>query len=121
MFATILFSSLVAIIIFGSIEYNAYFHSMSYSSLQMSNFYFEKHTGYSDLSSKNTPLLHTWSLAVEEQFYLFWPLALWLVARLKCSRIVTLLVIIICSFVTMFYFQQTGSSKDFYMFYSHWV
>ncbi len=35
--------------------------------------------GYWDIDAKLKPLLHLWSLGVEEQFYLFWPLMLWVV------------------------------------------
>jgi peptidoglycan/LPS O-acetylase OafA/YrhL len=38
-----------------------------------SNFHFWKTSGYFDATADTKPLLHTWSLAVEEQFYLFWP------------------------------------------------
>jgi peptidoglycan/LPS O-acetylase OafA/YrhL len=37
---------------------------------------------YWDISKAPSPLQHTWSLAIEEQFYLLWPLAVWAVARL---------------------------------------
>jgi peptidoglycan/LPS O-acetylase OafA/YrhL len=38
-------------------------------------------TGYFDIEAKLKPLLHLWSLGIEEQFYLAWPLALWLTPR----------------------------------------
>ena len=34
--------------------------------------------GYFDFSSESKPLLHLWSLGIEEQFYIFWPLILWI-------------------------------------------
>jgi peptidoglycan/LPS O-acetylase OafA/YrhL len=40
------------------------------------NFFFWRHAGYFDTPSELQPLLHTWSLAVEEQFYLVFPLLL---------------------------------------------
>lgn len=39
----------------------------------VSNFVFYAESGYWDAASELKPLLHTWSLGVEEQFYLFWP------------------------------------------------
>ncbi|MEQ1617505.1 MAG: acyltransferase family protein [Terricaulis sp.] len=46
-----------------------------------SNFYFWKASGYFENSALLRPLLHTWSLAVEEQFYIFMPIAAYLVHR----------------------------------------
>ena len=42
----------------------------------ISNFHFWNETTYFGFRSDSLPLLHTWSLGVEEQFYLFWPLLL---------------------------------------------
>jgi peptidoglycan/LPS O-acetylase OafA/YrhL len=48
--------------------------SALFSYFGLSNFYFWKDTdGYFSSSSHEIPLLHTWSLAVEEQYYFFWP------------------------------------------------
>jgi peptidoglycan/LPS O-acetylase OafA/YrhL len=43
--------------------------------------------GYFDNASSSKPLLHLWSLGIEEQFYLAWPLLLWLLWRLRHMRI----------------------------------
>ena len=42
-------------------------------------------SGYFDIESGKKPLLHLWSLGIEEQFYLCWPLILMLAARLRLS------------------------------------
>jgi len=47
-----------------------------------SNFFFWFQTGYFDHAAVEKPLLHTWSLAVEEQFYLALPILLWGLLRL---------------------------------------
>lgn len=52
--------------------------SLMASLVSVSNFYFWKSAGYFDSEAESKPLLHTWSLAVEEQFYLFWPLLIFL-------------------------------------------
>ena len=56
-------------------------------------------SGYFDVESARKPLLHLWSLGIEEQFYLFWPLLLMLAARLRISIIVTAAMLGIASFL----------------------
>jgi peptidoglycan/LPS O-acetylase OafA/YrhL len=49
-------------------------------------YYFQELSQYFAPESRSLSLLHTWSLAVEEQFYLIWPLALYLAYRLGKGR-----------------------------------
>jgi peptidoglycan/LPS O-acetylase OafA/YrhL len=55
-------------------------------------------SGYFDVESARKPLLHLWSLGIEEQFYLFWPLILMLAARLGWSLLRVAAVIALASF-----------------------
>lgn len=55
--------------------------------LLISNFHFWQKSGYFDAPAESSPLLHTWSLAVEEQFYLLLPLVLLVALRGGVSRL----------------------------------
>lgn len=55
-------------------------------------------SGYFDLEASKKPLLHLWSLGIEEQFYLFWPLLLMLATRLRLSLFVVTIAIGVASF-----------------------
>lgn len=55
--------------------------SLFFSSTFLSNVFFNTQAGYFDTSSFEKPLLHTWSLSVEEQFYFIWPFMLWFFTR----------------------------------------
>lgn len=50
-----------------------------------------------------TELAHTWSLGVEEQFYLFWPLVINYITKLKNIFFVSLLIILLCFIIYLFY------------------
>ena len=49
------------------------------------NFAFLQEAGYFDAESHRKPLLHLWSLAIEEQFYIVWPLLLYALHRWRLS------------------------------------
>jgi peptidoglycan/LPS O-acetylase OafA/YrhL len=63
-----------------------FFRSAAAAATFTSNFFFWLQSGYFDHAAIEKPLLHTWSLAVEEQFYLALPPMLWAVLRLANGR-----------------------------------
>ncbi len=54
-----------------------YARSLAFAVMFISNLHFIEHSGYFDVQADLRPLLHTWSLAVEEQFYILFPALLW--------------------------------------------
>jgi peptidoglycan/LPS O-acetylase OafA/YrhL len=67
------------------------------------NFVLWQEAGYFDLVSEMKPMLHLWSLAVEEQFYLLFPLLMWAAWRLRINLLIPVVVILVASFATNLY------------------
>lgn len=82
----------------------------------LSNFLFYHRSGYFDTASELNPLIHTWSLAVEEQYYVLFPFFLLLTWKLGKRWSVTLLsVIALISLGAAQWYSQTRASFDFFM------
>ena len=64
-------------------------------SLFLSNVVFWRQQGYFDESSKLNPILHTWSLAVEEQYYVLFPIFLILAWRFGRNRVFWIIVVMV--------------------------
>ena len=65
----------------------------------ISNFTLWSEAGYFDNSAETKPLLHLWSLGIEEQFYIFWPLLLWFAWKHKFNLLKITILVAIASFV----------------------
>lgn len=79
-----------------------------------SNFVLWGEAGYFDRAAESKPLLHLWSLAIEEQFYIVWPLVLWLLFKCKRSPLVATGLLLLASFLFNIYSIQADPTGAFY-------
>lgn len=81
LFTIFLFCLAIGIFFFDFNSFVELGNSLIASSMFVSNIYFWQQSGYFEMPAVFMPLLHTWSLAIEEQFYIFFPLFLLIVYR----------------------------------------
>jgi peptidoglycan/LPS O-acetylase OafA/YrhL len=81
LFTVLALSSIAAFVLLIPGDLARFGKSANASVLFYSNFYWLKHTDYFDAPAREDPLLHIWSLSVEEQFYAVWPLVLLVLSR----------------------------------------
>lgn len=70
--------------------------------------------GYFDKVSEVKPLLHLWSLAIEEQFYIVWPLLLWLILRSRCNVALSGAVLAVVSLLLSVWWVWSDRTQAFY-------
>lgn len=95
-------------------EYKVLGKHIAGGSVFVSNFILQKEASYFGAAAESKQLLHLWSLAVEEQFYLVWPLVLWIAFKRKWN----LLLVSVLAACASFYLniRQSGIdlTADFY-------
>ncbi|MBL9036797.1 MAG: acyltransferase [Rhodospirillaceae bacterium] len=97
----------------------AFGDSLAAASLFVSNIYFYLTTDYFALDRQMQPLLHTWSLAVEEQFYIFFPLILMAIHRYAAgAEKAALATLAVLSFAISVWLVQTDAAAGFYLLHA---
>jgi hypothetical protein len=64
----------------------------------ISNYLFWAESGYFDNASETKPMLHLWSLGIEEQFYIIWPLLLWVLWKKRFNLLTVIFATTLISF-----------------------
>ncbi|MCW8890247.1 MAG: acyltransferase [Sedimenticola sp.] len=116
----LIFTTIAAYILMPANYLKSYSQSLVSVATFSSNVFFYLTSGYFSTASDEKPLLHTWSLAVEEQFYIFFPVlisVLWFIGKKR-------LTLLICSLsIASFLLSQYLSVKqlvdaNFYLIFS---
>ncbi len=80
----------------------------------ITNFILVDESGYFDNAAETKPMLHLWSLAVEEQFYIVWPLVLWLAWKRKFNLLTITILVAVVSFYLNLRFVKSHPTETFF-------
>ena len=96
-------------------EFKALGKQVSGSAAFIANFIFWDEVGYFEYRAEQKPLLHIWSLGVEEQFYIVWPLLLLLIWKSGIDLTRAIFILIAISFCLNIYLTYTDPNSAFYL------
>jgi peptidoglycan/LPS O-acetylase OafA/YrhL len=89
-------------------------HTLAASAF-VANFAFSSESGYFGVAAEREPLLHLWSLGVEEQYYVVWPVLLMLVWRRRSALPWVIAVLALGSFIGNLYETNRTSTAAFFL------
>lgn len=107
----------ILIYLFFGTNKNFYYlmRSVKRTILGLSNFFFYSNTDYFDPNAEQIPLLHTWSLGVEEQFYFIMPFLLFLLNKKRSNINKYIGILLLTSFFCSLLFLSYDEKLAFYM------
>jgi peptidoglycan/LPS O-acetylase OafA/YrhL len=112
----VFFAFIMSWLLFLPDDFKSFGRSLLSLAFFSSNLYFWLKTGYFTAPAETKPLLHTWTLAVEEQFYLLFPLLLYVVTRyFQPFRRYIVLVLGLFSFILTFYMISSHQLAAFFL------
>jgi peptidoglycan/LPS O-acetylase OafA/YrhL len=116
LFVTFLATWAAALVLLLPSYFEDFSRSLTASATFVSNLYFWKASGYFANGANLRPLLHTWSLSVEEQYYIFAPVTFFLIFRFLNKRwALALLPVIAASLALSIYASRIGPTANFFL------
>lgn len=116
LFTTVLGVMIAAVVLSSPGPFVDIAKSSSAAMAGVSNILFYSQSGYFDTDAFTKPLLHTWSLAVEFQFYAIWPPLLWLMRdRSRGTRLVSVFAVVALSCAWSIFHVRVDRDAVFYL------
>ncbi len=109
-------TALAAWVILLPFEFREFGKSLIAATVYLSNILFYRGAGYFDIASELKPLLHTWSLSVEEQFYIVVPLMILLLKFSPRAVLGAMIVGFVASLVACVLITPHSQTATFYLF-----
>ncbi|MET0319652.1 MAG: acyltransferase family protein [Duganella sp.] len=113
--AVLLASSVTALLVMSSAELRDFANSVVATVAAVANIYFWKTLNYFSAAAEFKPLTMTWSLAVEEQFYVFFPVLLLILRRLQWRAMPAVAVLTALSLAASVYLLQRNPTTAFFL------
>ncbi len=111
---TVFICLIVGMFVLSPIHFNRLINSSLFSIFGLSNFFFFSEAGYFDHEKLFKPLLHTWSLAIEMQFYLIWPILILILKKFIKSNFIFIFILIFISSILLSSLYSPRSNSFFF-------
>lgn len=115
LFFVLIFSFAFALMWLLPEDLKSFSKSLVATPLFLSNVFFYRSTGYFDTASAFKPLIHTWTLSLEEQYYIIFPLFLWVLWRIREYALIVVIGVLLFSLGYAEYQVEHNRVAAFYL------